>query len=105
MSTQTPINSNTERKQAYEAKVKAQLDKLNAQIEELKAKAEQAKAETAVTYHSSLEEVYAKRDAAQHKLEELQQAGEDAWLDIQIGFEKAWNDLSQAFSDAGKKFQ
>ena len=105
MSTQTPINEQNLSKQAYEEKVKAQLNKLNAQIDEMKAKAQQAKADTEIEYHSQIEELTSKWDAAFKKLEELQQAGEDAWKDIQTGFESAWNELQTSFDSAMKKFQ
>ncbi|MGB5595655.1 MAG: hypothetical protein WBM62_16695, partial [Crocosphaera sp.] len=100
MSTQTPINEQNLSKEAYEQKVKAQLDKLNAQIDELKAKAQQAKADTEIEYQNQIEELSSKRDAAFKKMEELQKAGEDAWKDIQTGFESAWKELETSFENA-----
>ena len=91
-------------KQAYEEKVKAQLEKMNAQIDELKAKGKQAQADASIEYHSQLEQLYANRDAVQLKLEEIQKAGEEAWGELQGGFEQAWNDLSRAFEKAAAKF-
>jgi len=95
----------TDTKQAYQKKVQAQLEKMNAQIDELKAKGKQAKADASVEYHSQLEQLYTKRDAAQLKLEEIQKAGEEAWSELQGGFEQAWNELSSAFEKAAAKFQ
>ncbi|NET50657.1 MAG: hypothetical protein F6K09_18585 [Merismopedia sp. SIO2A8] len=66
---------------------------------------EQAKANASINYHSTMEELYAKRDAAYTKLEEIQQAGEEAWSDLQVGFEQAWNELNSAFESAVAKFQ
>ncbi len=105
MAAQTPPNEQNLSKQAYEEKVKAQLEKLDAQIDELKAKAKQAKADTEIEYHSQIEELTAKRDAAFSKLEEMQKAGEDAWKDIQVGFQLAWKDLQASFENATKKFK
>lgn len=65
-------------KQAYQEKAKAQLDKLNAQIDQLKARSEQAKADVKIQYQDKLAELYAKRDAAQSKFQELQQSSEAA---------------------------
>ena len=87
--------SNPQQEQ-YQAKVKAQLDKINAQLDELKAKAAQAEADVKTDYHGQMEELYAKRDAASAKLEELQKAGTDAWEEVQKGFEAAWSDLTGA---------
>lgn len=94
-----------EARQAYQNKVKAELDKINAQIAEYRAKADKARAETAVEYNSQAEELLAKRDAAQVKLEELQQASEAAWEDVQRGFEQAWTDLGTAFQSAIAKLE
>ncbi|MEA5511150.1 hypothetical protein VB715_15355 [Crocosphaera sp. UHCC 0190] len=105
MSTQAPMNTQNLNKETYEKKVKAQLDKLNAQIDELKAKAQQAKADTEIEYHSQIEELSAQRDAVYQKFEELQKAGEDAWMEIQTGFESAWNNLQSSFENAAKKFK
>lgn len=91
-------------REEYQAKVKAQLEKINAQLDELKAKAAQTEADVKTDYHSRMEELYAKRDAAGAKLEELQKAGSDAWEEVQKGFETAWSDLTSAFENASKKF-
>lgn len=97
----TQVNS----KEVYQEKVKAQLEKMNAQIDELKAKGKQAQADASIEYYNQLEQVSAKRDAAQHKLEEMQQSGEEAWSELRIGFEQAWHELNSAFEKAAAKFQ
>ncbi len=94
-----------ETKQAYEAKVKAQLDNLNAQIAQMKAKAAEANADAAIEYNKMIEDLSDKRDAAQVKLNEIGKASEDAWEDLKVGFESAWNDLNIAFKSAMDKFQ
>ncbi|NEP59077.1 MAG: hypothetical protein F6K31_18980 [Symploca sp. SIO2G7] len=99
------MTTQTDSKQAYQEKVNAQLEKMNAQIDELKAKGKQAQADASVEYYSQLEQLYAKRDAAQLKLEEIQKAGEEAWAELQAGFEQAWNELCSAFEKAAAKFQ
>ncbi|MGB3510857.1 MAG: hypothetical protein WBA93_16820 [Microcoleaceae cyanobacterium] len=99
------MTNQPETKQAYEAKIKAQLDKLNAQIDEMKAKARQAKADVAIDYHSQIEVLSSKRDRVQGKFEELQKSTEKAWGDMKVGFEKAWNDLQSGFESAVSKFK
>ena len=94
-----------ETKQAYEAKVKAQLDNLNAQIAQMKAKAAEANADAEIEYNKTIENLSDKRDAAQVKLNEIGKASEDAWQDLKVGFESAWNDLNIAFKSAMDKFQ
>lgn len=94
-----------ETKQAYEAKVKAQLDQFNAQIEQMKAKAAEANADAAIEYNKAIEDLTSKRNTAQAKLDEIGKASEDAWEDLKVGFESAWNDLNVAFKNAMDKFQ
>lgn len=101
---QLPKLPSADQREAYQAKVMAELDKLNAQIDEFKAKADQAKAETEAAYYSQVEELTVQRDALLAKWEEVQTASEAAWQDINKGFESAWNELSQAFDNAMKHF-
>jgi chromosome segregation ATPase len=94
-----------ENRQDYQRKVEAQLEKLNAQINEYKAKADQAQADAKVRYYDQLEELQTKRDAAQAKLSELQQASESAWDEIRRGFENAWTELTTSFDLAVRQFE
>jgi len=94
-----------ETKQAYEAKVKAQLDNLNAQIDQMKAKAAEANADAAIEYNKMIEDLTSKRNTAQAQLDEIGKASEDAWEDLKVGFESAWNDLNVAFKSAMDKFK
>jgi ABC-type Zn uptake system ZnuABC Zn-binding protein ZnuA len=94
-----------ETKEAYQAKVKAQLDKLNAKIDELKAKAAQAKADAAIEYHGQMEELYTKRETAQMKLQEVQDASGEAWEEMKAGVETAWTELQRSFEKATSKFK
>lgn len=95
----------TATRDAYQAKVQAELTKMNARIDEYRAKAEQAKADVEANYYSQIEELLSKRDAAQSKLEELQQSSEAAWQDLQKGFESAWNEFSHAMERASQRFE
>lgn len=101
MTTQQTIN----KKQAYEQKVKAQLDQWDAKIEELKTKAAQKNAEVRVQYDHQIQEFQSKRDEVQKKLHHLQQSSEDAWEEISQGIETAWHELGKSFESAVSKFQ
>ena len=92
-------------KQLYEQKIKAQLDQWNARIDELKAKAAQKDAEARLDYQNQIEELQAKRDAFEQKLQDLQKSSEDAWEEISQGVEKAWNELGKSFEAAFSKFK
>jgi uncharacterized protein YlxW (UPF0749 family) len=97
-------DSNTDQRKQYKERVKAEIDKLDARIDEFRAKVDQLEADGKLKYNNILEEMTAKRDAAQQKFESLQEAGESAWGDLQKGFENAWEDLDQSFQKALKNF-
>jgi len=107
MATQTPnpTSQSHESRQEYQEKINAQLNRLNAKIDEFEAKAKQAQSEASVEYHNTLEELYAKRDAAKLKLDELSNASEDAWSELRSGFESAWQNLTESVNKAVKKFE
>lgn len=98
----TPMS--TDRREEYQQKVRAELDKINARIDEFRAKVDHAKADASAEYHSQLEQLISKRDAAQNKLQELQQSSGEAWDELQRGFENAWNELNKSFQNATSVF-
>ena len=93
-----------EQKQAYEDKLKAQLDQWNAKIDLLKAKAAKAEADARVNCLETIEDLKNKRNQAREKLQELRQAGDNAWLDLKGGVEEAWNRLGDAVKSATSRF-
>lgn len=95
---------NTYRK-AYQDKLEAQIKERAAKLEVLKAKAEQAEASAKIEYHKHIEAVSAKYEAAQTRLRELKEAGEDAWESLKTGAEKAWTDLKEAVENAAAKLK
>ena len=99
------IQSASATKKEYQDKVKAELDKLNARLAEMKAKLDGAQADARVQYHTTIEELEAKRDALDVKLQELQKAGEEAWQELQKGVDNAWQSLNDAFNQAVAKFK
>ncbi|MGW8311914.1 MAG: coiled coil domain-containing protein [Desulfuromonadales bacterium] len=93
------------KKQAYEEKLKAQLDEWNAKIDVLKAKAEKTGAEARVDYRETIEELQKKRTKAKDKLQELRTAGDDAWKDLKTGVEQAWSSFGDAVDSAVSRFK
>jgi chromosome segregation ATPase len=93
------------KKQAYEAKLRAQLDEFNAKIDVLKAKASKAEASVQLSYYETLEELSLKRELVKSKLQELKSAGDGAWEDLKEGVETAWTDLSASIRAATDRFK
>ncbi len=92
-------------KEAYQEKLKAQLDEWSADLDKLKARAEKAEAGLKIEYHNEIEQLRAKKEAVEQKLSELKNASEDAWEDIKAGIETSWDSLSQAIKSAVSRFK
>lgn len=86
-------------KEAYQEKLKAQLDQWNVEIDKLKARAE-----ARIEYYEQTENLRAQQAEADAKLQELRQAGEGAWDDLRAGIESAWDSLGKAVRSAGSRF-
>jgi hypothetical protein len=87
-----------EMKEAYVAKMEAQMKEWGAHIREMKAKAEKAAAQGRIDYQQKLEQARAqeKQEMARRKLEELKLAGEERWEALKAGVEGAWSELRAA---------
>ena len=94
-----------DKKAAYEKKFKAKLEELNARIDVLKANAKQAGASAEADYYQTIEELQKKRSEAQAKLQQLRDAGDDAWEDLKQGVEESWTSFTAAVESAFSRFQ
>ncbi|MFC6673937.1 coiled coil domain-containing protein [Marinobacterium aestuariivivens] len=92
-------------KEAYEKKMRAQLDEWDAEIRKLKARAEQAQADGQLEYYKQIEDLRQRQQHAQEKLEELQQASDTAWQDLRAGMESAWDSMAEAMRKASSRFK
>ena len=91
-------------KEAYVEKLKAQLDEWSADIDKLEAKAKNAEADLRIKYDQELQQLKAKKQEAKVKLAELIDSSEEAWQELKIGGEQAWEVIRKAFEEARKKF-
>lgn len=91
-------------REAYKQKVRAQLDEWKADADKLRAKMKQKQADNKIDTQKYLDELKVKQQQARAKLEQLEEAGEDAWEDIKSGLEKATSELKQSYAKARSKF-
>lgn len=93
-------------KDAYIQKLQGKLDEMKAEMDRLKAKAEQGAADAEIERERQqrLEEVRARRAELENKLDDLRDAGEQAWEDLKSGAEKASSAMSQALQSARERF-
>lgn len=92
-----------EMKDAYVAKMEAQLKEWNAKVADVKAKAEKAAAQGRVDYQNRLAQAKLdeKQEQARRKLEEMKAAGEERWEALKGGIEGAWSELRKGVDSAG----
>jgi len=75
---------------AYIAKLKAQLDEWNAEVKKWEAKAKGAQADVRIEYEKQLEVFSQQRDQAMEQMRQVQAATGDAWLHLMRGADDAW---------------
>jgi DNA mismatch repair ATPase MutS len=95
----------SERRDAYIHKLKAMLDEWNAEIDRLAAKEDKAGANAKIEYHKKLDELRAKREDIEARIEAMQKAGEDAWEDLKFDLESSWEFLREGLSIFKSEFQ
>ncbi len=89
----------------YTEKLKARLDQWNSEIDKLEAKANETEADVKIEYKKQLDELRAQRDHAEVKMKELRDVSDEAWNDMQVGFDKAWDNIAAAVEKARGRFR
>jgi hypothetical protein len=92
-------------KKSFLKSLSDQLIEWDAQIADLKKKAQSEQGDLKVTYDEKIKELTAKKAEVDRKIEELKKTGEEAWITMKDGVEKAAGDLKKTFSDAFSKFK
>lgn len=93
------------KKDEYVRKVHSQLDKLSNEIDSLVARTDEVKANARTEYQEKIEALHKKRDDARARLEKLKESGEDAWNDLKVGIEAAWDSIGLAIDSAKSHFK
>ena len=86
-----------EKMEAHVGKMETQLRQWGAKLDELVVTAEGAGTEAKADYRKHIDDLKAKHQAAQAKLDELKAAGSEKWETLKAGVESAWNELDVAF--------
>jgi flagellar hook-length control protein FliK len=88
---------------AYQAKMKAQLDEWSAKLDVLKAKLAGADANARLDLHHAADELHKLHDAGKQQLAKLSATSAEAWKDAKSGLEEGWTKVSDAASVLWKK--
>jgi len=89
----------------YIKKLKAQFDLWNVEAAKWEAKAKMVQAEMKVEYEKQFETFQRQRDEALKKMQQLQSASGDAWVELTHGADDAWAKMREAFEKARFHFR
>ena len=92
------------KREAYQQKLEARLDRIAAEIAGLKARADEAKADVRLRLYEEIEALRVRQDGLRQQFDALRTAGDGAWEDVRTGAERAWAELNEALQKAAKRF-
>jgi len=92
-------------KDAYKAKIQAEIELAQAKLSELKAQAKVSASDVRIKYSQMVDDLERKPDATKTKLNELGPASEGAWEHLKDGIQVAWTDLENGIGKAAAKFK
>ena len=92
-------------KNEYIESLTLELKEWSAQIDVLAANAESAAADAKLKYAEELAELRTKQHAAAAKIQELEEASDDAWVTVKDTAVEVWDDLKSGLASAVAKFK
>jgi chromosome segregation ATPase len=90
-------------REEYVQKLKARLDEWNIEAAKWEAKAKTAQADMRAEYERQLALYRQRRDEGLRRMNEIQAASGDAWVEIMRGADDAWKRMQDAFDQARSK--
>lgn len=92
-------------REEYIDRMAAKLKEWNAEIDNLEAKARNAGTDTKKEIGEEVQNLRAKKQAAEYKLEDIKEAGEESWKEIQAEAEDALEDIKSSLENAINRFE
>lgn len=102
--TEAAINAAMKAKQDFQETLAGNLRRLDEQRLELQLEVATLTEKTKAEWTEKLEELDAKREAAEAKLDELRSATGEAWEHLREGSQAAWQELETALKKAAEEF-
>ena len=91
-------------KETYRQKIQDRMQEWNAEIDRLEAHADRSAADIQLQYYEELKKLRALQEEARRKLEELEEADDDAWETLRDDVDIAANAVERAVNIAGARF-
>lgn len=98
--TLTPEDS----RDSYIRKLEEQIDELKGVIDQIMATGKKMKGEADEQLSREKKELETRYNILKSKLDDIRNAGDEAWKDLHIGTKKAWTDMAEAIRSAASKF-
>ena len=89
----------------YLEKIEANLAQYNAKLALMKAKVAETHADMKLEYLAQVEVLEKERDNFMVKYGHLKETNGQAWLDLKLGTEKAWNEMESSIEKATSRFK
>lgn len=100
----TAVEFSQQTKEEFQKKLETRLNELDAEIAKLREKGHDLKDDAKANWNRKLAELETKREAAHAKLAEVGNSSAEAWKDVQLGAQSAWDELDKAFREASREF-
>jgi len=94
----------SEKKEAYQEKVEAELEELEARINLLIAKAKNASADTRIKAQNQISLLKEKYENVSEEINGLQSQSKQAWEEVTNGIDEALDDLKVSVDEAIEQF-
>lgn len=91
------ISLQIDRQQHYMQQAEIEFSRIDQKIDAYQHRVQQNGLVFAAAYEIELAQLAVKRNAAQRKLQRLQEADKAHWGELQQEFEQAWNELNDTF--------
>jgi predicted secreted Zn-dependent protease len=101
---ETAVEYTKQQKEEFQKKMQAKLDEYRKRIYELRVDTDEMSTQVQARVKRRLQDLEAKREAAEEKLGQLESSSGKAWAKIKEGLDQSMKDLDQAYEDARSQF-
>jgi hypothetical protein len=82
----------------YVAKMQGQISEWSIKLAAMKAKLDEAELQGRLEFHKQVDASQRQHEVASRHLDELKQAGDEAWESLRAGVEIAWKELATSMN-------
>jgi dihydroxyacetone kinase len=100
----TSAHAVAQAKEDFETHLKASLTEMEKEIDRLHEKGHALKDEAKARWTEKMADLEAKQQVARDKLGEVRKSTGEAWEQLELGAQSAWDDVRKAFQEAAKEF-